>query len=123
MIQYLTKATIEKIRESLNLEDAEKGYNYEGGLDLTLDMVHTLFQDDVIGKAYYLIKEITVGHFFTGGNKRTALLTTRVFLNTNGLSLKSDDGAGFLLTMMINYNLLSEQQIRDWLEKNMEEKK
>ncbi len=123
MIQYITKSTVEKIRESLELEEEENSYNYEGGLELTLDMIKTVFQDDIIGKAYYLLKEITLGHYFNGGNKRTALLTTRVFLNINDYSLKYEEGSGFLLTMMINYNLLTEEQIKNWLKKNMEEKK
>ena len=122
MIQYLTKSTVEKIRESLRLEDIELSYNYEGGLKLTLDMVQTLYQDDIIGKAYYLLKEMIVGYYFKGGNKRTALLSTRVFLNINDYGLKYENGEGFLLTMMINYNLLTEEQIKDWLKKHIVER-
>ena len=128
MISYLNLMDIEHIRESLNLEDAEKKFNYKGGLELTLDMVQDLYNDiesnkeKIIAKSYYLLKEITKGHFFNGGNKRTALLTARVFLNLNNYSLNYDNGEGFLLTISIFYDRLNEKKVKEWLVNHMEAK-
>ena len=128
MISYLNLMDIEHIRESLNLEDAEKKFNYKGGLELTLDMVQDLYNDvesnkeKIIAKSYYLLKEITKGHFFNGGNKRTALLTARVFLNLNNYILNYDNGEGFLLTISIFYDRLNEKKVKEWLVNHMEAK-
>ena len=128
MISYLDLTDIENIRESLNLEDAEKKFNYKGGLELTLHMVQDLYNDvknekeKLVAKSYYLLKEITKGHFFNGGNKRTALLTARVFLNLNNYSLIYDNGEGFLLTISIFYDRLNEKKVKEWIVNHMETK-
>ena len=128
IISYLNLTDLGHIRESLNLEPAEKMFNYKGGLDLTLDMVQDLYDDiqnekeKLVAKSYYLLKEITKGHFFTGGNKRTALLTAQVFLNMNGYNLTYDNGEGFLLTLSIFYDSLNEKKVKEWLVNHMETK-
>jgi len=129
MITYLDLSNIEKIRESLGLEDLEKGYIYKGGLEFTLSQVQDLYDNDIqnekemiASKTGYLIQQITKGHFYSGGNKRTALLTADIFLNLNGYNLRYDEGAGFMMTMSVFYDQLKDNKLIEWILGHMEER-
>lgn len=125
MIQYLTISDIEKIRNTLNLENAEKPYNYKSGLELTLSYVQDIHDeiDDtktkIASKAGYLLYQIVTGHYFSGGNKRTGLLTVQVFLNINNYNLEYDEGDGFILVMGIVRGTLDQKIISTWIENHM----
>ena len=96
---------------------------YEGGVDFLLDSVHDLhedleFHDAVIAKAGYLFWNLVKGHYFVGGNKRTALLTTHMFLNYNGLFLRIRKGEGYLTCLRILHELIDEKELRVWIKDN-----
>lgn len=66
-----------------------QGIQYPEGLSLVVEqpqMVvfgHT-FYPTIWLKAAYIMQKITKKHIFTDGNKRTAFLTTLLFLKKNG---------------------------------------
>jgi len=48
------------------------------------------YYPSVFDKAAYLLLQINTGHFFSNGNKRLALVTTKIFLGINKIRLKTD---------------------------------
>lgn len=123
-IYYFDKESIEMIRESLDLLPVEKPYRYEGGLLALLDLIQDrynelTFEEAVIAKAAYLFKDIVKGHYFLGGNKRTGLLATRVFLNCNGLFIQTGYGDGYIIGLRIYYDMIDEIELREWIKNNI----
>ncbi|MGI0046550.1 MAG: Fic family protein [Nitrosotalea sp.] len=64
----------------------------EAGLDEVLSMVKKAgdkleIKDQIIVKAAYLLGGLPWVQAFSGGNKRTAILSTTIFLRRNGLSI------------------------------------
>jgi len=121
-----------KLGHITNIENCKKMICYADTKDeypeFTLSEVQNLHEsihdekEKIVSKAAYLIKQITKGHFYSGGNKRTALLTAGVFLNLNDYSLKYNEGAGFILTMCVYYDLLNDDKLIEWIRGHMEEK-
>ncbi len=123
-IYYFDKDVVANLRQSLDLLPEEVPYLYEGGVDFLLDSVHDLhedleYHDAVIAKAAYLFWNLVKGHYFVGGNKRTALLTTHMFLNYNGLFLRIRKGEGYLTCLRILHALIDEKGLRDWIKDNI----
>nr|WP_255463198.1 type II toxin-antitoxin system death-on-curing family toxin [Lactobacillus sp. 3B(2020)] len=52
-------------------------------------------------KAAYIMQKITKKHIFADGNKRTAFLTTLLFLKKNGYNTKFTTDEGEALVMQI----------------------
>ncbi len=123
-IYYFDKKSIEKLRESLDLLSEEVPYRYEGGLEAMLCFVQDLFEelsyeDAIIAKSAYLFKDMVKGHYYMGGNKRSGLLVCHAFLNCNGVFLRITRGEGYLVGLRIYYDLIDEQELRDWIKNNI----
>jgi death-on-curing protein len=63
------------------------------------------------GKAAALMHSIVYNHALADGNKRLGLLTTAVFLRTNGYALDLDDEEAFALTMAVAAGELTSEDI------------
>lgn len=83
-----------------------QGIQYPEGLSLIVEqpqMVvfgHTLYPTIWL-KAAYIMQKITKKHIFADGNKRTAYLTTLLFLRKNGYKLNFTADEGEALVMQI----------------------
>lgn len=83
-----------------------QGIQYPEGLSLIVEqpqMVvfgHTLYPTIWL-KAAYIMQKITKKHIFADGNKRTAYLTTLLFLKKNGYKLNFTADEGEALVMQI----------------------
>lgn len=83
-----------------------QGIQYPEGLSLIVEqpqMVvfgHTLYPTIWL-KAAYIMQKITKKHIFADGNKRTAYLTTLLFLKKNGYKLNFTADEGEALIMQI----------------------
>ncbi len=83
-----------------------QGIQYPEGLSLIVEqpqMVvfgHTLYPTIWL-KAAYIMQKITKKHIFADGNKRTAYLTTLLFLKKNGYKLNFTADEGEALVMQV----------------------
>lgn len=68
-------------------------------------------------KAAVLLHSIIKNHAFIDGNKRTALVSCRVFLKRNGLILKASHPALIQFVVDIAEGTLDEEAITTWLTK------
>lgn len=60
--------------------------NCAGRLEYTLDMLNSDYlPDDIYYRAAWLWERLIMSHLFNDGNKRTALATMLVYLETNGI--------------------------------------
>lgn len=69
-------------------------------------------------KAAVLMQGIAVSHCFYDGNKRTAALSTYVFLKMNGYELNVEQSALVEVTLQIATKAMDIHQLSLWLEKN-----
>ena len=85
-----------------------QGVQYPAGLSLVVEqpqMVvfgHTLYPTIWL-KAAYIMQKITKKHIFADGNKRTAFLTTLLFLKKNGYDtiFTTDEGEALIMQITL----------------------
>lgn|GEM_PF-1509141 len=71
---------------------------------------------DVYDKAAILLLELTRLHAFESGNKRTAFLTTKKFVITNGERFRIPDRESNVKIMIgIRENYYSQKEIKEWI--------
>jgi len=63
---------------------------------------------------------IARNHGFVDGNKRTALVTTDLFLMLNGFELVSTPAENVLTILALADGTLSEEELTDWIQRNIE---
>lgn len=105
---YLTQADIIAVNKCVlgGVGQSYQGIQYPEGLSLVVEqpqMVvfgHTLYPTIWL-KAAYIMQKITKKHIFTDGNKRTAFLTTLLFLKKNGYKTRFTTDEGEALVMQI----------------------
>lgn len=105
---YLTQADIIAVNKCVlaGVGQSFQGIQYPEGLSLVVEqpqMVvfgHTLYPTIWL-KAAYIMQKIIKKHIFTDGNKRTAFLTTLLFLKKNGYKTKFTTDEGEALVMQI----------------------
>lgn len=68
---------------------------------------------DTHDKAVALLTELVRGHPFASGNKRTAYVATKVFLERNGVKIAVKHDPRIL--QGIREGFYSEKEIRDWI--------
>lgn len=103
-IFYVRKKSIIEIHDALvkiyatDIDSIETGMTSIGNLSATINNVMYYVasskgtrNEKIIEKAAYLMVFLCSGHPFADGNKRTAFVTTIVFLDINGIKLKVDD--------------------------------
>jgi len=71
---------------------------------------------DLYDKAALMLLELTRIHAFESGNKRTAFLTTKKFVITNGEQFRIPDGESNVKIMIgIRENYYTEKEIKEWI--------
>jgi len=75
--------------------------------------------DDLARLAAAYAYGITRNHGFADGNKRTALVTTDLFLMLNGYELASSPVENVLTMLSIADGTLSEAELTSWIRKNI----
>ena len=61
---------------------------------------------------------ISSNHPFVDGNKRTAMVVSFVFLDTNGLTVTATQEDAYRIILALAAGELSEQQLADWFDQN-----
>ncbi|MGG3278993.1 type II toxin-antitoxin system death-on-curing family toxin [Paenibacillus lautus] len=69
-------------------------------------------------KAAVFMSSLITSHCFYDCNKRTAVLSTYVFLGANGYELDADDDDLFKTAIKVANHQLTVEQLASWLEKN-----
>ena len=71
---------------------------------------------DLYDKAALLLFELTRIHAFESGNKRTAFLTTKKFIVTNGAQFRIPDKENNVKIMIgIRENYYTQKEIKEWI--------
>ena len=95
-LNYLTTADILSIHELVveSNEDTEAGVASAGDIEYAVEHIREghfgHVPESLHEKAYQLLRLIVVNHPFVDGNKRTALMSVRVFYALNGLEFAYD---------------------------------
>ncbi|MNB81143.1 Toxin Doc [compost metagenome] len=69
-------------------------------------------------KAAVLMEGLIVSHCFFDGNKRTAVLSTYVFLGLNGYELDAGEDNLFETTIKVATKRMDIEQLAEWLKRN-----
>lgn len=79
-----------------------------------------VFVPDLFDSATIYLRDISREHYLTNGNKRTALLSTSLFLNNNGLALdvKEPEAAEFV-QMEVVVNNMEHDDVKEWIKKHV----
>ena len=75
--------------------------------------------DDIARLAAAYAYGITKNHGFADGNKRTALVTTDLFLMLNGYELVSSPAENVLTVLSVADGTLCEDELTSWIRKNI----
>ena len=95
-ISYLSADDIHDIHELIVESNAETtaGVSSPGDIEYTVEHIHEghfgHVPESLHEKAFQLLRLIAVNHPFIDGNKRTALMSTRIFYALNGLRFDYD---------------------------------
>jgi len=85
--------------DQLSLFGGPDGTRDVGQLKAAIFRPQAGYYDDLIGDASALWESLAMYHPFVDGNKRTAIVSTAVFLFLNGVSIVSDDDATWKFTL------------------------
>ncbi len=71
---------------------------------------------DLYDKAVCLLKGIVKGHLFASGNRRTAFIVTKAFLEENGEKFNIEDDPKQARVMLgIRENYYMDEEIKEWI--------
>lgn len=94
-IWYPTKEDILDIHDEVIETGGEPGIRDPDQLDFVIDQIRGgpagYGPQTLPEKSFALMRYLAANHYFVDGNKRTALATTEVFLNFNGVELQYGD--------------------------------
>lgn len=121
MTQYLTAEQVLFIHARLIDETGgEHGLRYLGVLQAATARPRATFDGkelypDLFQKAAALMQSLVNGHPFLDGNKRTGITAAGIFLQLNGIKLKSDDQTIVKFTMEVAQSQHDIDAITAWL--------
>ena len=123
IIRYLTVRGIIEIHDELIARfGGSKGILNEGAISLITDLVTERFsvvgKESMIKKASLLLYELMARHAFVDGNKRTAFVACKVFLEANGYRLKYTIEEGEKLAIGIASGTKSKSYAERWIRKH-----
>lgn len=111
-IQYNNTIAIEMFRRSKHDQAKTISVAY---IQKIIDSIK-LEPGDIYDKAATLLFELTRMHAFESGNKRTAFLTTKKFVITNGEKFKIPDKESNVKIMIgIRENYYTQKEIKEWI--------
>lgn len=103
---------------SLRDHGGADGTRDEGMLDRGIDRPRNLAaysKPEIIELAASLLFGLAKNHPFVDGNKRTAFLSTYVFLGVNGWELQSDEAEAAAIVFDLAADEVSEEELTLWL--------
>lgn len=71
---------------------------------------------DVLSKAAALVESLARNHPFVDGNKRTAIISTGIFLGMNGMRLEASQKELVRFTLNMAVGKVSDSDAIDWLQ-------
>jgi death-on-curing protein len=93
-----------------------------GLLESALERPRNLFAHEPASSIFQLASTLCIGisknHPFADGNKRTALLVTRVFLYLNGYAFEPKEDEEVLTWVAVADDSISENELVAWLKQN-----
>ncbi len=111
-IQYNNVIAIEMFRRSKHDQAKTISVSY---IQKVIDLVKGE-PGDIYDKAATLLFELTRIHAFESGNKRTAFLTTKKFVITNGERFRIPDKESNVRIMIgIRENYYTQKEIKEWI--------
>ncbi len=111
-IQYNNTIAIEMFRRSKHDQAKTISTAY---IQKIIDSIK-LEPGDIYDKSATLLFELTRMHAFESGNKRTAFLTTKKFVITNGERFRVPDRESNVKIMIgIRENYYSQKEIKEWI--------
>ena len=111
-IQYNNTIAIEMFRRSKHDQAKTISVAY---IQKIIDSIK-LDPSDIYDKAATFLFELTRIHAFESGNKRTAFLTTKKFVITNGEKFKIPDKESNVKIMIgIRENYYTQKEIKEWI--------
>jgi prophage maintenance system killer protein len=118
---YITTDEIEDFNKlALELLPGKKGDRFElwsYGKIKTTCVRAQIIPGDAYTKAAYYLRSLTKAHAFASGNRRTAMLVTKRFLEQNNKIYKIDDTMDNSKVMIgIREGYYSDDEIKGWLE-------
>ena len=73
-------------------------------------------EEDIYHKAAVLIRQLVVAHAFASGNRRTAFVATKAFVQKNGGSFKIPDDPNYATVMRgIREGHYSDDEVKEWI--------
>lgn len=118
MIKYPTPNNIIEVNKKvLSLNRAKKADKHDLlSYSKLTDIINKVKnkKGDLKRKASTLLKELTIGHVFASGNRRTAFLATVYFIRSNGKQIASVKET-FDIFKRIRYGTATEEEIIKWL--------
>jgi death-on-curing protein len=98
------------------------GLHDSGLLESALERPRNLFAHEPASSIFQLASTLCIGisknHPFADGNKRTALLVTRVFLYLNGYAFEPKEDEEVLTWVAVADDSISENELVAWLKQN-----
>ena len=111
-IQYNNIIAIEMFRRSKHDQAKTISVSF---IQKVIDAVKTT-PGDLFEKATLMLLELTQIHAFESGNKRTAFLTTKKFVITNGEKFGIPDKESNVKVMIgIRENYYTQKEIKEWI--------
>lgn len=126
-VNYLSTDDILAIHELIveSNEDTEPGISSQGDVAYTVENVREghfgHVPESLYEKAYQLLRLIAANHPFVDGNKRTALMSVRIFYALNGLKFDYDREIKAILKELATDEAdVSEETVRSYLREHTE---
>lgn len=111
-IQYNNIIAIEMFRKSKRDQATTISESY---IQKTIEAIKVI-PGDLYDKAAFLLFELTRIHAFESGNKRTAFLSTKKFVVTNGIEFNIPDSEKNVKIMIgIRENYYTHKEIKEWI--------
>lgn len=123
-IWYPTTEDILNIHDEVIETGGEPGIRDPAQLEYVIDHIKGgpagYGPETIPEKAFALIRMLAANHYFIDGNKRTALGTTEVFLNFNGIELRyGNEMREFLKTLARDESAVETDEGIDFLQERM----
>lgn len=126
-ISYLSAADIRDIHELIVESNAETtaGVSAPGDIEYTVEHIQEghfgQAPESLHEKAYQLLRLIAANHPFVDGNKRTALMSTRIFYALNGCRFDYDrEIKEILKALATDEGAVDEDDVIDYLQEHTE---
>ena len=120
----MTEVVLAVHDEQLAVHGGLSGVRHRGVLESALARPKNLAVyencDDLARLAAAYAFGIVRNHGFVDGNKRTALVTTDLFLMLNGFELVSSPAENVLTILALADGTLSEEGLAGWIQRNIE---